>query len=141
MSDNGHGNGNSNGQNTSWPTAMVAVTIVLLLCSITVTAILKYDGPDDALKIWTALSGIVGLLTGAFVTYFFTQGTVQEAKAARDGALERAGNAEERERNSAARAEEKAEALAATAGILGERQWTDLLKSNATVKKAVGGKP
>ena len=134
MSNNGNGNENGDGQTTSWPAAVVAVTIVLLLGSITVVAIMKYDGPDDALKIWAALSGIGGLLTGAFVTYFFSQGTVQEAKAARD-------KAEERASDFAEKAEERGEALAAAAGRLGSQEWDALVDSNIAVKKAVGYKP
>jgi hypothetical protein len=93
----------------------------------TVTAILKYPSPDDALKIWAALSGVAGLITGAFVTYFFTQGIVQEAKAARNVVLEQAEKAEAR-----------AEALAATVGKLGTQEWRDLVDRDPAVRRALG---
>ena len=47
-----------------------------------VAAILHYQQPDDALKIISGLSGIVGVITGAFVSYFFTRGPTQTAESA-----------------------------------------------------------
>ena len=78
--------GSGAGQETpafSWPSAIVASMIILLIGSITVTAIIRYS-MEDALTVWTAMGTIVGLFTGTFVTYFFTRGTIQTATAMAD---------------------------------------------------------
>jgi Co/Zn/Cd efflux system component len=118
---------NKNSSTVGWPTAMVAVAVVLLVGSITVTAIVRYNNADEALKIWAALSGVVGLLTGAFVTYFFTQGTVQEAKEARAAVQEQANKADVR-----------LEALAATTAKMNPESILELKKTNPSVQKALG---
>lgn len=63
-----------------WPAAVVAVAIVAMITTITVVAIVKYDTVDDALKMWSGLSAVVGVVTGAFVAFFFTRGTVEQAR-------------------------------------------------------------
>lgn len=65
----------------SWPSAVVAVAVIAVVGGVAITAIVKYSTVDDALKFWSALSGLVGLITGAFVTYFFSRGSVQQAQA------------------------------------------------------------
>src|SRR5215471_17075297 len=60
--------------------AVVAVGILGLVGGITISAIFRYSSVDDALKFWTALTGLVGVITGAFVAYFFTRSTVQAAQ-------------------------------------------------------------
>jgi membrane protein DedA with SNARE-associated domain len=57
----------------------VAIVPITLVGLATVAAIIKYPTPEEALKLWAALVGIVGVLTGAFVSYFFTRVTVQTA--------------------------------------------------------------
>jgi hypothetical protein len=49
-------------------------------------AILHYSTVDDAQKIWTGLTALIGVITGAFVSYFFTRGTVQAASQSADAA-------------------------------------------------------
>ena len=71
----------------SWPSATVAVTVIAVVGAISIAAIAKYPTVDDALKFWSALSGLVGLATGAFVTYFFSKGNVQQAQAEKDRAV------------------------------------------------------
>lgn len=61
---------------------IVAVGILALVGTIAVSAIFRYDTVDDALKFWSALSGLIGVVTGALVTYFFTRETVQAAQQA-----------------------------------------------------------
>jgi hypothetical protein len=60
---------------------MVALAVIIVIGGVAITAIIKYPTVDDALKFWSALSGLVGLVTGAFVTYFFSRNTVQQAQA------------------------------------------------------------
>lgn len=63
-----------------WPSAAVAVGLLGMITAVAVAAIIKYDTVDDALKIWTAMTTVIGVVTGAFVTYFFTKSAVAEAK-------------------------------------------------------------
>jgi len=49
---------------------------MLFLAGVTIAAIVEYP-VDDALKVWASLGSVAGVITGAFVAYFFTRGTVQ----------------------------------------------------------------
>ena len=51
---------------------IVALGILTLIAAIAVVAIHKYTA-DDALKVLGVLSGLFGVVTGTFVTYFFTR--------------------------------------------------------------------
>lgn len=62
-----------------WPSALVAGVLLAVVAAITIAAIVQYD-VEDALKIWNGLTGLVGVVTGAFVSYFFTRSTVQQAQ-------------------------------------------------------------
>jgi membrane-bound metal-dependent hydrolase YbcI (DUF457 family) len=64
----------------SWPSAVVAVFLILLVMAVTVAAIVRYPA-DDAMKFWSALGPVIGVLTGAFVTYFFTRRTIATEQA------------------------------------------------------------
>ncbi len=70
-----------NGENPeiTWPSAIVACTLIALVGTITVTAIVRYTA-DDALKVWSALGPVVGVITGVLVTYFFTRKAVEIEK-------------------------------------------------------------
>jgi hypothetical protein len=70
----------------SGASAAVAVSIVVLLGSVLVASIIKYATVDDALKYSTSLSAIIGVVTGAFVSYFFTRGAAQTAQQAAETA-------------------------------------------------------
>lgn len=70
----------------SGASAAVAVSIVLLLGSVLVASIIKYATVDDALKYSASLSAIIGVVTGAFVSYFFTRGAAQTAQQAAETA-------------------------------------------------------
>lgn len=63
-----------------WPSAVVAVAIMALVGGITISAIFHYNSVDDALKFWAGLTGLVGVITGAFVSYFFTRQTADAAR-------------------------------------------------------------
>jgi hypothetical protein len=63
----------------SVPSAIVAVSIVALIGAIGCTAIIHYSSVNDALKIWSSLAGLLGVITGAFVSYFFTRQSSQQA--------------------------------------------------------------
>src|SRR3712207_1743936 len=89
-----------------WPSAVVASMLVFLIGAVAVTAIIKYPTVAEALQIWNSLTAVVGVLTGAFVSYFFTRGAVK-------GAEERANQAQQRADIERARARQ---ALAKIAG-------------------------
>jgi len=58
---------------------IVALGLLALIGAISVSAIFNYSTVDDALEFWSVLSGLVGVVTGAFVAFFFTRATVQAA--------------------------------------------------------------
>ena len=58
----------------------VALGLLGLIAAVGITAILKYQTVEEALKIWGALSGLTGVVTGAFVTYFFTHQQIATAQ-------------------------------------------------------------
>jgi predicted histidine transporter YuiF (NhaC family) len=66
-------------QSSSWPSAAVAISIVALLTAVLTAACIKYSA-TDALKIVASFSAVLGLLTGVFVSYFFTKSSVQTAQ-------------------------------------------------------------
>jgi mannitol-specific phosphotransferase system IIBC component len=70
----------------SGASAAVAISIVLLLGSVLVVSIIKYATVDDALKYSASLSAIVGVVTGALVSFFFTRGAAQTAQQAAETA-------------------------------------------------------
>ena len=78
-----------NNEEISWPSAAVGITMVVLVMAVTVAAIIRYPA-DDALKFWSALGPVIGVLTGAFVTYFFTRRTIATEQANTAAARKRA---------------------------------------------------
>lgn len=56
-----------------WEEVVVAVAFMILISSIMLLAIARYDS-ENALKMWTALGPLVGFLTGAVLTRFFGTG-------------------------------------------------------------------
>ncbi len=70
---------NSDTSGPGLPSALVAVAVIALIGAIACTAIIHYSKVDDALKIWSGLTGLVGVVTGALVSYFFTRATTQQA--------------------------------------------------------------
>ena len=69
-----------------WPSAAVALGFLAVITSITMTAIIKYDTTADALEFWAALSGLLGVVTGAFGTYFFSKTAIAAASSAAEAA-------------------------------------------------------
>lgn len=64
---------------SKWPESAVAVALILLIGAVSVTGIARYE-PADFLKIWAALTSLVGIITGAIVTYFFTRSSIDQAE-------------------------------------------------------------
>lgn len=64
---------------SKWPESAVAVALILLIAAVSVTGIARYE-VDQFLKIWAALTGLVGIITGAIVTYFFTRASLDQAE-------------------------------------------------------------
>ena len=59
---------------------LVAISILTLIAGISITAIIRYPKVKDALKIISVLSSLMGVVTGAFVTYFFTKPQIVSAQ-------------------------------------------------------------
>lgn len=55
------------------PSTIVAVTLLVLVGTIMVVGILKYNTVDEAIKLWSGLGPLVGLIVGIMGTYFFTR--------------------------------------------------------------------
>src|SRR5262245_43571317 len=64
---------------SKWPESAVAVALILLIAAVSVTGIARYP-VEEFLKIWAALTGLVGIITGAIVTYFFTRASLDQAE-------------------------------------------------------------
>ncbi|MEA2633422.1 MAG: hypothetical protein QOH92_189 [Chloroflexota bacterium] len=112
----------------AWPSAAVAIALLVVIGAVTVAAITKYP-VDDALKVWTALTAIVGVITGAFVSYFFTRGTVQQA-------LEQTQKAHAQANSIRQAASLNETALRRIPGHLEPKQWQDLLLHDNLVRAA-----
>jgi hypothetical protein len=78
------------GDSPPWPAAVFAVAILATITAITIAAIWKYDTTDEAFKFWSALSGLLGVITGAGATYFLTRSEVNTAKDAAAAARDQA---------------------------------------------------
>lgn len=115
-------------QLVGWPSAIVGVTLLLVIGAVTVAAIARYP-VDDALRVWTALTAIVGVITGAFVSYFFTRGTVQQAQ-------DQTKQAQEQTASVRASAALNETALKRVAGQMDPVQWQSLLQQDDLVRKA-----
>src|SRR5215210_3907473 len=80
-----------------WAAVVVALGILLLIGAMSVTAIIRYDTVEEALQIWSAVTGLLGVVTGAVVAYFFTRGTVETARQSAQGLQEVVARAQEQE--------------------------------------------
>jgi hypothetical protein len=78
----------------SLSSASVAIALLAAIAAISIAAIARYP-IDDALKVWSALSALVGIVTGAFVTYFFTRQATQQAQKTAQQAQQTAQQAQE----------------------------------------------
>jgi hypothetical protein len=112
-----------------WPSAAVAIAVIALITIVTVAAINRYE-IDGALKFWSALGPVVGILTGAVVTYFFTSRTVAAAKS---NAVEARKEAEKQGQV----AKDNMVALLEAAVHLDKQVWLDLAKNNPAIARVV----
>jgi hypothetical protein len=124
----------------SWPSAIVALALLLVVGAIAVVSIIHYDKIDDALKIWAALTSVVGVITGAFVSYFFTRGTVNQARDVAETAKTAMGVAHERANRAEARASIDDAALRVMALQTSPDDMKELLKHPA-ISRAFSGDP
>jgi hypothetical protein len=86
-----------------------------LVGTITTTAIIRYD-VDAALKMWSALGTLVGLLTGVIATHYFEGQITDDAKSERDIARKIAS--------------ERLTALRKAAEIVGQPKWDAALAAD-----------
>src|SRR5437763_3277829 len=126
---------NQTGQGSGWPSAFVAVGVLALIGAIAVTGEIKY-GVEDFIKVWTALAGLVGVVTGAVVTYFFTRATVSAAQATATTAARTADQAESETRRVKARARDLHAALQRVAASNPE-----LANADPSLARAVAEEP
>jgi hypothetical protein len=105
---------------TGWPSAAVAIAILALIGSVTIAAIFRYPTLDEALQIWGMMTALIGIVTGAFVTYFFTRGAVDNAREQARDALKMAAQQQRR-------ADATQLALIKAVGMLLPQQFDELL--------------
>lgn len=117
-----------------WPSAVVATVLLVVIGAITVAGIYKYDSTSEALEIWSSLTPLIGLITGAFVTYFFTRGAIQTAHTQAREAAQRAATLQER-------ADRTEQAFVKVAGAVEPARWDELIKADPTIQSAFGGNP
>lgn len=113
-------NGVMNENQTGWPSAAVAIAILALIGAVTVAAIFRYQTLAEALQIWQAMAALIGIVTGAFVTYFFTRGAVETAQGQARVAMQQAAV-------EARRADASQQALTKAAGLLPPQQFEGLM--------------
>lgn len=107
-----------------WPSAVVAISILALIGAVTVTAIVRYPTLEEALQIWQAMAALIGLVTGAFVTYFFTRASVETAQT-------QARDARELATEEGHRAYTTRQALTQAVGLLPPDEFEKLLRDPA----------
>jgi hypothetical protein len=114
-----------------WPSAVVATAILTLIGAVTIAGIIKYPTTTEALEIWSTLTPLVGLITGAFVTYFFTRGAIQTAE-------EQAREARMLALKQQQQAAITQQALVRVAGAVEAGKWEEMLRSDPTLRVAIG---
>jgi MFS superfamily sulfate permease-like transporter len=114
----------------AWPSTLVAIAVLTLVGWISVTVIQKYGTVDDMVKGMAVFSGLVGVITGAFVSYFFTHQTVEDARQSAAQATNTARTAEEKKDKAMA-------GLTALAGQLPRDQFDKLRKDDPAVRQAL----
>jgi hypothetical protein len=129
-------NGSSSSSAIGWPSTVVAIAIVAAVSAISIAAINHYGSVDDALKFWSALSGLVGIVTGAMVTYFFARGSVQAAQSATQTAQSAASSATSAKDVQAERALVATQGLAAALSEMDPEQAA-ALRSHPAVSMAL----
>jgi ammonia channel protein AmtB len=117
-------NGTPPDTSVTWPSAVVASFLIGTVAAITITAIVHYDSVDDALKFWSGLAGLVGVITGSLATYFFTRTSTRQAQ-------EQAANAQQE-------ASETKSALS-VAMLHVPQENAEAVKSDPVVMKALSG--
>lgn len=117
--------------------AVVAVGILALIGAITISAIFHYTNVDDALKFWSALAGLAGVVTGAFVSFFFTRATVQTAQQAVQTLTKTASQAQQQATAATQQAETSHRALTATLGLISDKALLDQVMQHPAVVKAL----
>jgi phosphoenolpyruvate-protein kinase (PTS system EI component) len=124
---------------------------LILIGAIANSAILHYNSVDDALKIWSGLTALVGVITGAFVSYFFTRGTAQAAQqtaqaaqqtaqVAREsaqGSQQTAQQAEQLAQVAQKQSEVKGNALSATLALINDPTVQQEVMSHPAVREAL----
>jgi hypothetical protein len=129
MSANTQASGTTTG---AWPAAIVASVIISVIGAVAVTSIYQYT-VDDALKIWSGLSGLIGLVTGVIATYFFASSSIQTANEQTRRANERADEAQNTLARERRLGPDVRTAFVAARDILPADQW-DRLRTAPAVK-------
>ena len=127
---------NGKDEGIGWPSALVAGMLIVLVGAVTTAAIVSYD-VDGALKIWAALGPVIGVLTGAFVTYFFTRGALEAEKTNTAVAQKHASDAEKDAAAARTLADDRLAGLVRAAGLLPKKVWSGSLADDPVLVRAL----
>jgi hypothetical protein len=119
---------------SDWPAATVAIGILALLGAVLVTATIRWPAADVK-SLFGDLSPVLGVVTGAFVTYFFTR---QATATAVRAATTTAASAAEAARATAASAAEATEKQATMQAALLDAQTTRVENLSKALTAAFG---
>jgi hypothetical protein len=72
----------------TWQSVVVAIGLVLVAMGLVLAALMR-EGVDASLKMYAALGPLVGAVTGALTTYFFTNETIRTERLHRARAEDR----------------------------------------------------
>jgi uncharacterized membrane protein HdeD (DUF308 family) len=117
--------------------AVVALGILALVAGITISAIFRYSSVDDALKLWTALTGLVGVIAGAFVAYFFTRPAMQAAQVNATNSAQAAKDAEQRASTATTEAQTSQKALSVALGKMTDPAMINDVMQHPVVQRAI----
>jgi hypothetical protein len=123
--------------------AVVAIVILVVIGAIAVTAVIRYS-VADAKTVLDWLGPLIGVVTGAFVGYFFTRGEVKTANQLAQTSAQQARTSTDAAAaavETADRAQEQAaklsKAVTKVAGRLSPREFRAMLASDETVRAAL----
>jgi hypothetical protein len=123
--------------------AVVAIAILVIIGAIAMTSVIRYD-VADAMTVLDWLGPLIGVVTGAFVGYFFTRGQVQTAKDLADMSTQQANQsmaAADSAMETASRAQEQSAKLSKVVtkvtGKLDPKEFETMLASDSALREAL----
>jgi len=121
---------------SDWPAVAVALGILLLLAAVLVTATIRWTEPEMK-DLMGALAPVLGVVTGAFVTYFFTRQATTTAQSTAESATRQAETVQVRFDSEVQRARSLHNALS-TALAMADTDVAERMRQDPTIRAALG---